>query len=101
MAVAVCSVPVLLLGTPICQYVSFRRRQSVRVSLRLTCICSRVISFSDRHPGSFKYQSGDRTPLVTDDGNINTRQEEVEEGAADEEVKMKFRGRLFFFSRLN
>lgn len=33
---------------------------------------------------------------MTDDGNINTRQGEVEEGAA-EEVKMKFCGRLFFF----
>lgn len=34
---------------------------------------------------------------MTDDGNINTHQGEVEEGAAEEEVKMKVCGRLFFF----
>lgn len=36
---------------------------------------------------SLEFQSSDRCPLVTDDGNINTRQGEVEEEAANEQVK--------------
>ncbi|XP_068596568.1 T cell immune regulator 1, ATPase H+ transporting V0 subunit a3b [Brachionichthys hirsutus] len=55
---AVCSVPVLLLGKPMCEYVTFRRR---------------------RRPAR-----EDRRPLVADDGNINTHQGELEDDAADE-----------------
>lgn len=39
--------------------------------------------------GSVQNQEGDRCPLVTDDGNVNTQQGEVEEGDVDEEVKME------------
>ncbi|XP_075889133.1 T cell immune regulator 1, ATPase H+ transporting V0 subunit a3b [Nelusetta ayraudi] len=55
-AVAVCSVPVLLFGTPLWEYCLRKYRRT--------------------------NQSTDRCPLVTDDGNINTRQGEVEEEAA-------------------
>uniref|UniRef100_A0A672J4T1 V-type proton ATPase subunit a n=1 Tax=Salarias fasciatus TaxID=181472 RepID=A0A672J4T1_SALFA len=55
---ALCSVPVLLLGKPTCEYFKFTRRRR-RVD--------------------------DRRPLMGDSGSINTRQGEVEGGAADEE----------------
>ncbi|XP_068180981.1 T cell immune regulator 1, ATPase H+ transporting V0 subunit a3b isoform X2 [Antennarius striatus] len=60
-ALALCSVPVLLLGKPICEYVTFRRRQH--------------------------QVEEDRRPLVADDGNINTRQGELEEEAYDDDEK--------------
>ena len=37
--------------------------------------------------GSLQHQEEDRRPLVADDGSINTRQGEVEGGAAEEEVR--------------
>ncbi|TWW55533.1 T cell immune regulator 1, ATPase H+ transporting V0 subunit a3b [Takifugu flavidus] len=58
--VAVCSVPVLLLGKPICKYLTFKNRHF--------------------------HMEEDRRPLVADDSNINTRQGELDEGAAGEEV---------------
>ncbi|XP_041653439.1 T cell immune regulator 1, ATPase H+ transporting V0 subunit a3b [Cheilinus undulatus] len=58
---ALCSVPVLLLGKPTCEYISFRRRR------RQT------------------HHEEDRRPLVADDGSINARQGEVEGGAVEEE----------------
>lgn len=56
---ALCSVPVLLLGKPTCEYITFKKRR--------------------------RQVEGDRRPLVTDDGSINTHQGEVEGGAAEEE----------------
>ncbi|KAK2904117.1 T cell immune regulator 1, ATPase H+ transporting V0 subunit a3b [Channa argus] len=56
---ALCSVPVLLLGMPSYEYILFRRRQ--------------------------RHVEGDRRPLVSDDGCINTHQGEVEGQAAEEE----------------
>ncbi|CAN9514961.1 unnamed protein product [Ophioblennius macclurei] len=58
---ALCSVPVLLLGKPTFEYFTFTRRR-------------RRAPLDD-----------DRRPLVGDEGSINTRQGEVEEGAADAE----------------
>uniref|UniRef100_A0A3P9IMB3 V-type proton ATPase subunit a n=1 Tax=Oryzias latipes TaxID=8090 RepID=A0A3P9IMB3_ORYLA len=60
---ALCSVPVLLLGKPMCQYLTFRRRR----------------------PQPLQHQEEDRRPLVTEDGSVNTRQGEVEGGAPAEE----------------
>uniref|UniRef100_A0A672J496 V-type proton ATPase subunit a n=1 Tax=Salarias fasciatus TaxID=181472 RepID=A0A672J496_SALFA len=57
---ALCSVPVLLLGKPTCEYFKFTRRRRRRLE-------------------------DDRRPLMGDSGSINTRQGEVEGGAADEE----------------
>ncbi|KAF6714842.1 Pre-mRNA-processing factor 19 [Oryzias melastigma] len=59
---ALCSVPVLLLGKPIWQYVTFKRRRQ-----------------------HLQHQDEDRRPLVTEDGSVNTRQGEVEGGAPAEE----------------
>uniref|UniRef100_A0A672YQ40 V-type proton ATPase subunit a n=1 Tax=Sphaeramia orbicularis TaxID=375764 RepID=A0A672YQ40_9TELE len=62
---ALCSVPVLLLGNPIYEYVTFRKRRHQMVSM---CVPPLTIF---------------RRPLVADDGSINTRQGEVEEGEFD------------------
>ncbi|XP_029021307.1 T cell immune regulator 1, ATPase H+ transporting V0 subunit a3b isoform X2 [Betta splendens] len=56
---AVCSVPFLLLGTPIYEYITFRRRHRPREE--------------------------DRRPLLSDEGSVNTHQGEVEGGPAQEE----------------
>ncbi|XP_074530223.1 T cell immune regulator 1, ATPase H+ transporting V0 subunit a3b [Halichoeres trimaculatus] len=58
---ALCSVPVLLLGKPTCEYITFKKRR-------------RYVQRED-----------ERRPLVSDDGSINTRQGEVEGGAVEEE----------------
>ncbi|XP_062332317.1 T cell immune regulator 1, ATPase H+ transporting V0 subunit a3b [Osmerus eperlanus] len=60
---ALCSVPVLLLGKPVCQYLTHGRRR--RLMLR----------------------EGDRRPLLAENGSINAQQEprDVEGGAHDEE----------------
>ncbi|PWA23533.1 hypothetical protein CCH79_00006078 [Gambusia affinis] len=59
---ALCSVPVLLLGKPLCEYVAFKSRRRRR-----------------------RRTDEERQPLVTDEGSVNTRQGEVEGGPADEE----------------
>ncbi|XP_047441548.1 T cell immune regulator 1, ATPase H+ transporting V0 subunit a3b [Mugil cephalus] len=56
---ALCAVPVLLLGKPVCEYISFKRRR--------------------------RHFEAERQPLVSDNGSINTRQGELEGGAAEEE----------------
>ncbi|GLD67310.1 V-type proton ATPase 116 kDa subunit a [Lates japonicus] len=56
---ALCSVPVLLLGKPLYKYITFKKR---------------------RHQ-----MEDDRHPLVSDDGSVNTHQGDVEGGAAEEE----------------
>uniref|UniRef100_A0A7N6BZ22 V-type proton ATPase subunit a n=1 Tax=Anabas testudineus TaxID=64144 RepID=A0A7N6BZ22_ANATE len=56
---ALCSVPVLLLGMPIFEYMTFRK---------------------------IRNHEEDRRPLVSDDGSVNTYQGEVERGTAEEEV---------------
>ncbi|XP_032384303.1 V-type proton ATPase 116 kDa subunit a isoform X1 [Etheostoma spectabile] len=58
---ALCSVPVLLLGKPMHEYITFKRRR-------------RQV-----------HQEEERRPLVVDEGSINTCQGEVEGGAAEEE----------------
>uniref|UniRef100_A0A4W6BZJ3 V-type proton ATPase subunit a n=1 Tax=Lates calcarifer TaxID=8187 RepID=A0A4W6BZJ3_LATCA len=55
---ALCSVPVLLLGKPLYKYITFKKR---------------------------RHQMDDRRPLVSDDGSVNTHQGDVEGGAAEEE----------------
>uniref|UniRef100_A0A3Q2PU26 V-type proton ATPase subunit a n=1 Tax=Fundulus heteroclitus TaxID=8078 RepID=A0A3Q2PU26_FUNHE len=57
---ALCSVPVLLLGKPLCEYVAFKSRRRRQID-------------------------EERRPLVPDEGSVNTRQGEVEGGAAEEE----------------
>lgn len=57
---ALCSVPVLLLGMPIYEYIKFRGKRQ-------------------------RHVDGDRRPLISDDGSINTHQGEVEGRAAEEE----------------
>ncbi|XP_069028027.1 T cell immune regulator 1, ATPase H+ transporting V0 subunit a3b [Embiotoca jacksoni] len=57
---ALCSVPVLLLGKPTVEYITFKRRR--------------------RHQ-----DDEDRRLLVADEGSINTHQGEVDGGAAEEE----------------
>lgn len=59
---ALCSVPVLLLGKPLCEYVAFKSRRRRQIVL-----------------------DEERQPLVGDGGSVNTRQGEVEGGAAGEE----------------
>ncbi|XP_026213821.1 T cell immune regulator 1, ATPase H+ transporting V0 subunit a3b [Anabas testudineus] len=56
---ALCSVPVLLLGMPIFEYMTFRKIRN--------------------------HVEEDRRPLVSDDGSVNTYQGEVERGTAEEE----------------
>ncbi|XP_038152455.1 T cell immune regulator 1, ATPase H+ transporting V0 subunit a3b isoform X1 [Cyprinodon tularosa] len=62
---ALCSVPVLLLGKPVCEYVSHKSRRR-------------------------QHLDEDRRPLVADEGSVNTGQGEVEAGAAAEEITQEF-----------
>ncbi|KAB5571047.1 hypothetical protein PHYPO_G00220440 [Pangasianodon hypophthalmus] len=59
--VAVCSVPVLLLGKPIHEYITFRKKKR-QAALR-----------------------GDRRPLLAENGSINAQQDELDTKAAEEE----------------
>ncbi|CAG06270.1 unnamed protein product, partial [Tetraodon nigroviridis] len=68
LVVAVCAVPVLLLGKPICKYVTYKKRRSHVTS------------------GCLKCQEEDRHPLMGDSSNINTRSGEVEEGSTENEA---------------
>ncbi|MCJ8733857.1 hypothetical protein PDJAM_G00228400 [Pangasius djambal] len=59
--VALCSVPVLLLGKPTYEYITFRKKKR-QAALR-----------------------GDRRPLLAENGSINAQQDEVDTKAAEEE----------------
>uniref|UniRef100_A0A7N6A5I5 V-type proton ATPase subunit a n=1 Tax=Anabas testudineus TaxID=64144 RepID=A0A7N6A5I5_ANATE len=82
---ALCSVPVLLLGMPIFEYMTFRKIRNHVVSFCLTGLQHLYVevryTFCQFH-NYLQHQEEDRRPLVSDDGSVNTYQGE-EFDAAD------------------